>query len=353
MRRVQCTAVAVAALCGAAVACSNPAVPTDNAAVSSEPAPPAASGPCLDLAAALSDAARIDHEAIRLEFVAIGVSDGACSVALRQATILETVTTDQTGLAAQRLLELTTAKHRDVTSAQRDALAQLGAKLVRQYLEIAADGSEDLLPRGKGTSQYLGFRIRVRLTSDALHVDHRQTTQRFEPDYASTHPAQFAEVLRDLIRAETRGPLKPPEALMLHATRDATWSAVVPTLKAAKAAGLNSVGVAVRRDKLLRQTTFELSTAHAVEAPIMRRTASTTELEGRVMPDNAALQSVAGKWKRLYPSNALVRVSASPDAPLQEVIAATEAIANCELDDAMKGDEVPEQCLLWRALLEL
>jgi biopolymer transport protein ExbD len=71
--------------------------------------------------------------------------------------------------------------------------------------------------------------------------------------------------------------------------------------------------------------------------------------------DYAALEAKAAEYKRLFPHETIVTISAENTIPLQAVITTMDALrgTNCKLVTAVTGEsEVPEECLFWQPIVE-
>jgi len=71
--------------------------------------------------------------------------------------------------------------------------------------------------------------------------------------------------------------------------------------------------------------------------------------------DYAALEAKAKEFKRLYPKETVVTISAENDIPLQSIIGTMDALrgGECQLMNAVQGnEEVPEACLFWSPIVE-
>ncbi len=71
--------------------------------------------------------------------------------------------------------------------------------------------------------------------------------------------------------------------------------------------------------------------------------------------DYAALEVKAQEYKRLFPHETVVTISAENDIPLQAIIGTMDALRGqeCQLLNAVSaGEEVPETCMFWSPIVE-
>jgi biopolymer transport protein ExbD len=71
--------------------------------------------------------------------------------------------------------------------------------------------------------------------------------------------------------------------------------------------------------------------------------------------DYAALEAKAAEFKRLFPHETIVTVSAENTIPFQVVVGTMDALrgSNCKLLAAVSAnEEVPEECLFWQPIVE-
>ena len=71
--------------------------------------------------------------------------------------------------------------------------------------------------------------------------------------------------------------------------------------------------------------------------------------------DYAALEAKAQEYKRLFPHETVVTISAENDIPLQSIINTMDALRGreCLLMNAVSGnEEVPAECLFWSPIVE-
>lgn len=71
--------------------------------------------------------------------------------------------------------------------------------------------------------------------------------------------------------------------------------------------------------------------------------------------DYAALEAKAQEYKRLFPHETVVTISAENDIPLQSIINTMDALrgSECQLMNAVSGnEEVPAECLFWSPIVE-
>ena len=71
--------------------------------------------------------------------------------------------------------------------------------------------------------------------------------------------------------------------------------------------------------------------------------------------DYAALEAKAQEYKRLFPHETVVTISAENDIPLQAIIKTMDALrgGECKLMNAVSGnEEVPAECLFWSPIVE-
>ncbi|MEM6295302.1 MAG: biopolymer transporter ExbD [Myxococcota bacterium] len=71
--------------------------------------------------------------------------------------------------------------------------------------------------------------------------------------------------------------------------------------------------------------------------------------------DYAALEAKANEYKRLFPHETVVTISAENSIPLQAVIRTMDSLrgSECQLMNAVSGnEEVPDTCLFWSPIVE-
>ena len=71
--------------------------------------------------------------------------------------------------------------------------------------------------------------------------------------------------------------------------------------------------------------------------------------------DYAALEAKASEYKRLFPHETIVTISAENTIPFQSVVATMDALrgSQCKLLNAVSAnEEVPEECLFWQPIVE-
>ncbi len=71
--------------------------------------------------------------------------------------------------------------------------------------------------------------------------------------------------------------------------------------------------------------------------------------------DYAALEAKAKEYKRLFPHETVVTISAENDIPLQAIIHTMDALRgqDCSLMPSVSaGEEVPEECMFWSPIVE-
>jgi biopolymer transport protein ExbD len=71
--------------------------------------------------------------------------------------------------------------------------------------------------------------------------------------------------------------------------------------------------------------------------------------------DYAALEAKASEYKRLFPHETIVTISAENGIPFQSVVATMDALrgSQCRLLTAVSNnEEVPEDCLFWQPIVE-
>lgn len=79
-----------------------------------------------------------------------------------------------------------------------------------------------------------------------------------------------------------------------------------------------------------------------------------TTLEDFERYDYAALEAEAAKYKKLFPHETVVTVSAENSIPMQILINTMDAMrgTNCKLLKAYSGEEVPPECYFWQSIVE-
>ena len=70
--------------------------------------------------------------------------------------------------------------------------------------------------------------------------------------------------------------------------------------------------------------------------------------------DYAKLEAEAAKYKKLFPHETVVTISAENSIPMQALINTMDALrgSECKLLKAMAGEEVPPECYFWQAIVE-
>lgn len=70
--------------------------------------------------------------------------------------------------------------------------------------------------------------------------------------------------------------------------------------------------------------------------------------------DYAQLEAKANEYKRLFPHETVVTISAENSIPLQVLTSTMDALrgSECRLLKAMQGEEVPPECLFWQPIVE-
>ena len=79
-----------------------------------------------------------------------------------------------------------------------------------------------------------------------------------------------------------------------------------------------------------------------------------TTLEDFERYDYAALEAEASKYKKLFPHETVVTVSAENSIPMQVLINTMDALrgTDCRLLKAYSGEEVPPECYFWQSIVE-
>lgn len=79
-----------------------------------------------------------------------------------------------------------------------------------------------------------------------------------------------------------------------------------------------------------------------------------TTLEDFERYDYAALEAEAAKYKKLFPHETVVTVSAENSIPMQVLINTMDALrgSSCKLLKAYSGEEVPPECYFWQSIVE-
>lgn len=69
--------------------------------------------------------------------------------------------------------------------------------------------------------------------------------------------------------------------------------------------------------------------------------------------DHAALTEAVREHKRVFPHETVARISAEADVPYGTVVATLDTVRgpSCRLAGAFAGEEIPEDCLLWQAVI--
>jgi hypothetical protein len=70
--------------------------------------------------------------------------------------------------------------------------------------------------------------------------------------------------------------------------------------------------------------------------------------------DYAALEAKASEFKRLFPHETVVTVSAENTIPMQTLIHTMDALrgSRCTLLSATQGEQVPPECLFWQPIID-
>ena len=70
--------------------------------------------------------------------------------------------------------------------------------------------------------------------------------------------------------------------------------------------------------------------------------------------DYATLEAKSAEYHRLFPHETVVTISAENSIPMQALTRTMDALrgSNCKLLKAMKGEEVPEDCMFYQPIVE-
>jgi biopolymer transport protein ExbD len=71
--------------------------------------------------------------------------------------------------------------------------------------------------------------------------------------------------------------------------------------------------------------------------------------------DYAALEAKAKEYKKLFPNDTTVKISAESNVPMQVVIWTMDSVAGteCKIGKFMKGtEEIPDNCYFWQPIIE-
>jgi biopolymer transport protein ExbD len=79
-----------------------------------------------------------------------------------------------------------------------------------------------------------------------------------------------------------------------------------------------------------------------------------TPLNDFLRYDYAALEAKATEYKRLFPHETVVTISAENSIPLESLTRTMDAVrgSNCKLVGAIAGEEVPPDCLFWQPIID-
>jgi biopolymer transport protein ExbD len=89
-------------------------------------------------------------------------------------------------------------------------------------------------------------------------------------------------------------------------------------------------------------------------APTIPLARQGTPLTDYTRYDYAALEQRIVEYKRVYPHETTVTVSAESKIPMQALISTMDALAGrgCKLGKALKGEAVPDDCYFWQPIVE-
>jgi biopolymer transport protein ExbD len=103
-----------------------------------------------------------------------------------------------------------------------------------------------------------------------------------------------------------------------------------------------------------QQEGAEAGKAQDSKAPTIGLAKPGTQLTDYDRYDYAALEAKAKGYKALFPTEAVVTVSAEANIPMQVMITTMDALAGrtCKIGKALKGEAIPEDCYFWQPIVE-